>query len=106
MLGNSGQAGNHVLDQFLVPSGQVSGRTLRLPHHGRESIRQRMNRLLDQIEQEADKQNWQFAREPAEEVLGFASDNADARAFTAVEGKLLRYPEPVAIVGVVQGLLK
>lgn len=84
-----------MLDQFLEPSGQVSRRTLRLPHHGRESIPQRMNRLLDQIEQEADKQNWQFAR-----------DNADARAFTAVEGKLLRYPEPVAIVGVVQGLLK
>ena len=72
-----------------------------------ESIPQRINLLLDQIEQEADKQNGQFAREPAEEVLVFASDNADARAFTSVvEGKLLRYPEPVAIVSAGQGLFK
>ena len=72
-----------------------------------ESIPQRMNRLLDHIEQEADKQNGQFVREPAEEVLGIASDNAYPRAFTTVvEGKLLRYPELVAIVDVGQGFLK
>ena len=49
-----------------------------------ERIQKRIDRLLDQIEQEADQQNWQRVRELSGEVLEFAPDNADATTFFAV----------------------
>ena len=49
-----------------------------------ERIQRRIERLLDQIEQEADQQNWQLVLDRAQEVLGFAPDNSDAQAFIAV----------------------
>ncbi len=49
-----------------------------------DRIQRRIERLLDQIEQEADQRNWQLVRELAEEVLGFAPDNGDARSFLSV----------------------
>jgi len=49
-----------------------------------DRIQRRIERLLDQIEQEADQQNWQRALDLAKEVLRFAPDNADAKTFIAV----------------------
>ena len=49
-----------------------------------ERIKRRIERLLDQIEQEADQRNWQLVLELAREVLGFAPDDTDAQAFLAV----------------------
>lgn len=43
-----------------------------------ERIQRRVERLLDQIEQEADQQNWQLVLDLAKEALGFALDNLDA----------------------------
>ena len=56
-----------------------------------ERIQRRVERLLDQIEQEADQQNWQRALELAKEVLRFASDNGDAKSFLAVAEETLSY---------------
>ena len=36
-----------------------------------ELIQRRIERLLDQIEQEADQQNWRLVLDLAKEVLGF-----------------------------------
>lgn len=49
-----------------------------------ERIQRRIERLLDQIEQEADRQNWQRVIDLAKEVLGFALENVDAKAFLGV----------------------
>ena len=54
-----------------------------------ERIQRRIDRLLDQIEQEADQQNWQRVRDLAGEVLEFAPDNADATTFFAVAERRL-----------------
>ena len=54
-----------------------------------ERIQRRVERLLDQIEQEADQQNWQRALDLAKEVLRFAPDNADAKTFIAVAEETL-----------------
>ena len=64
-----------------------------------ERIQRRIDRLLDQIEQEADQQNWQRVRELAGEVLEFAPDNADATTFFAewINGKLKIYPTMEAL---------
>ena len=43
-----------------------------------DRIQRRIERLLDQIEQEADEENWSRVRSLAEQVLGFAPDNCDA----------------------------
>ena len=58
--------------------------TYYLPIMATERIQRRIERLLDQIEQEADQQNWQRVLELAEEVLGFAPDDADAKSFLSV----------------------
>ncbi len=56
-----------------------------------DRIQRRIERLLDQIEQEADQRNWQLVRDLAEEALGFAPDNSDAKAFLEVaEERLAR----------------
>ena len=49
-----------------------------------DRIQRRIERLLDQIEQEADQQNWQRVRDLAAEALEFAPDNADATTFLVV----------------------
>ena len=54
-----------------------------------ERIRLRIERLLDQIEQEADQQNWQRVLENATEVLRFAPENDDAKSFLAVAEETL-----------------
>ena len=56
-----------------------------------ERIQRRIERLLDQIEHEADQQNWQLVLDLAKEVLGFAPDNGDARAFLGVAEERLSY---------------
>jgi hypothetical protein len=61
-----------------------------------ERIQRRIDRLLDQTEQEADQQNWLRVRELAGEVLEFAPDNADANMFFAVaERRLTAADEPM-----------
>ena len=49
-----------------------------------DRIQRRIERLLDQIEQEADQQNWPHVIDLAKEVLGFAPENPDAKAFLHV----------------------
>ena len=49
-----------------------------------ERIQRRIERLLDQIEEEADQQNWQRVVGLAEEVLGYSPDDDDAKTFLAV----------------------
>ena len=49
-----------------------------------ERIQRRIDQLLDQIEQEADQDNWQRVLDLAKQVLGFAPDNIDAEAFLGV----------------------
>ena len=46
--------------------------------------RRPIERLLDRIEKEANEENWSRDRRLAEQVLGFAPDNSDARAFLTV----------------------
>jgi len=60
-----------------------------------DRIQRRIERLLDQIEQEADQQNWKQVRDLAGEVLELAPDNVDATTFFAVaERRLLVVGEP------------
>ncbi|MCI0879327.1 MAG: hypothetical protein J4N78_10635, partial [Chloroflexi bacterium] len=59
-----------------------------------ERIQRRIERLLDQIEQEADQRNWQLVLELAREVLGFAPDNSDAKAFLDVAEERLASTAP------------
>jgi len=54
-----------------------------------DRIQRRIERLLDQIEQEADQQNWQRVRDLAAEALEFAPDNADATTFFEVAERRL-----------------
>jgi len=62
-----------------------------------DRIQRRIERLLDQIEQEADQRNWQLVLELSKEVLGFAPDNHDAKAFLSVaEERLSDIPGPEA----------
>ena len=49
-----------------------------------DRIQQRIERLLDQIEQESDQDNWQRVFDLAKQVLGFAPENVDAKAFLGV----------------------
>ena len=49
-----------------------------------DRIQRRIDRLLDQIEQEADQDNWQRVFDLAKQVLGFAPENSDAQAFLGV----------------------
>ena len=49
-----------------------------------DRIQQRIDRLLDQIEQEADQENWQRVLDLAKQILRFAPDNTDAQSFLAV----------------------
>ncbi len=61
-----------------------------------ERLQRRIERLLDQIEQEADQQNWQVVHDLADEVIGLAPDNSDAQAFLgAAERRLSSTPSPV-----------
>ena len=46
-----------------------------------DRIQRRIERLFDQIEQEADQQNWQLVRDLSDEVLRLDPDNGDALAF-------------------------
>ena len=45
-----------------------------------ERIQRRIERLLDQAEESADKKDWSAVRETALEVLGLDPENADAQA--------------------------
>jgi hypothetical protein len=46
-----------------------------------ERVQRRIDRLLDQVEEAADGQDWPRVRELCEEVLGLDPDNPDAPAF-------------------------
>ena len=46
-----------------------------------DRIQRRIERLFDQIEQEADQQNWQLVRDLSDEVLRLDPDNGGALAF-------------------------
>ena len=54
-----------------------------------DRIQQRIDRLLDQIEQEADQENWQRVLDLAKQVLRFAPGNGDAQSFLAVAEETL-----------------
>ncbi len=54
-----------------------------------DRLQRRIERLLDQIEQEADQQNWQVVFDLADEVIGLAPDNGDAQAFLAAAERRL-----------------
>ena len=43
-----------------------------------DRLQRRIEHLLDQIDQEADQQNWQIVYDLADEVIGLAPDNSDA----------------------------
>ena len=49
-----------------------------------DRIIRRIERLLDQIEHEADEQDWQRVIDLAQEVAGFDPENVDAKAFLQV----------------------
>ncbi len=56
-----------------------------------ERVQRRIDRLLDQIEEAADQQNWERERALAEEVLALDPDNQDAQTFlVAAERSLSR----------------
>ena len=61
-----------------------------------DRIQRRIERLLDQIEQEADQQNWPHVIDLSKEVLGFAPENPDAQAFLRVAEERLA-PESPAV---------
>ena len=54
-----------------------------------DRLQRRIDRLLDQIEQEADQQNWRVVHDLADEVIGLAPDNSDAQAFLAAATRRL-----------------
>ena len=56
-----------------------------------DRIQRRIERLLDQIEHEADQRNWQLVLDLSQEVLRFAPDNADAQTFIDVAENTLSY---------------
>ena len=61
-----------------------------------ERIQRRVERLLDEIEQESDQDNWQRVLELAKQVLGFSPDNVDAKAFLGVAEERLFSTETLA----------
>ena len=54
-----------------------------------ERIQRRIERLLDQIEEAADNQDWNGERTLAEEVLSLDPDNIDAQTFLAAAQRSL-----------------
>ncbi len=73
-----------------------------------DRLQRRIERLLDQIEQEADQQNWRVVHDLADEVIGLAPDNSDAQAFLAaaerrLSSTLSRVPEVSAPSGTPSG---
>ena len=58
-----------------------------------ERVQRRIERLLDQIEQESDQENWQRVLDLVEKVLGFDSGNRDAAAFKEVAERRLSSTE-------------
>ena len=54
-----------------------------------ERIQRRIERLLDQIEEAADEQNWDRERQLAEEVLSLDPDNVNAQTFLAAAERSL-----------------
>ena len=79
------------LGEQSVPSDVIS------PIMASERLQRRIERLLDQIEREADQQNWRPVLDLAKEVLGFAPENVDAKAFLAVaEERLISTGGPAA----------
>ena len=49
-----------------------------------DRIQRRVERLLDRMEQDANEENRSCVRNLADQILGFAPDNSDARAFLTV----------------------
>ncbi|MFQ6030766.1 MAG: serine/threonine-protein kinase, partial [Dehalococcoidia bacterium] len=69
-----------------------------------ERIQRRIERLLDQIEAEADQRNWEEVHQLARQILGFAPDNTDALAFlTVAEQSLLPAGQTTAPVAAPMG---
>ncbi len=46
-----------------------------------ERVQRQIDRLLDQVEMEAERENWERVGQLAEQVLAFAPDNDDAKSF-------------------------
>ncbi len=64
-----------------------------------DRLQRRIEHLLDQIEQEADQQNWQIVYDLADEVIGLAPDDSDAQSFLAAAERRLsstQSPKPAS----------
>ena len=48
-----------------------------------ERIQRRIDRLLDQVEEAADREDWEAVQRLSRQVIVPDSDNADARTFSA-----------------------
>ena len=68
------------MDKSLLP-------TYYLSIMASERKQRRIERILDQIEQEADQQNWQRVPDLSTEILRFAPDNEAAAADSATGTK-------------------
>ncbi len=67
------------------------------PKMARGRIQRRIDRLLDQIEEEADQLNWPAVLERAKAVLAYDPENQDAGSFlTAAERALAGTPTPTS----------
>ncbi len=55
----------------------------------RDRIQRRIDRLLDQTEEEADQENWERVHQLAEQILAFAPDNIDAKSFQEAAKRVL-----------------
>ena len=60
-----------------------------------DRIQRRIDRLLDQVEEAADLENWDTALKLAEQVLDLDPDNSDAQAFLRVAER--RVPEAAIV---------
>ena len=63
-----------------------------------ERIQRRIDRLLDQVEEAADQEDWEIVRRLTQQVLALDQKNADAPAFLAAADQALgdSPTEPVA----------
>ena len=54
-----------------------------------ERIQRRIERLLDQLEEAADRRDWEVVRQFAADILAVDPDNADARTYDIAAGRML-----------------
>ena len=53
-----------------------------------ERIKRRIERLLDQLEEAADIEDWETVQRPSRQVVAFDRENADAVAFLEMAGDM------------------